>query len=88
MSTGQIVEWHFRSPVFNRGVIAGCSPDVRGQFFGFTIGGVADMGLRMMLARTPDVPLQTPNCGDTRPSPRWVAFDLSGQFAVNIFRLF
>ena len=88
MSMGQIIQWDFMSVVFNRGVIAGCSTEVRGQTFGFNLNLVGDEVLRMMLAHTPHMVPRTPNCADMRPSPLWVSFNPSGQFAVNIFRLF
>lgn len=86
MSRGLIVEWRFQSAVFNQGVIAGCSPEVHGLHFGFTLSSVIDPGLMQMLANTPQFQ-RDPDCAEG-PNPRWVSFDVNGVFATNIFRLF
>jgi hypothetical protein len=85
MSRGQIVEWHF-STTFNQGVIAGCSNDVRGLFFGFRLSNLADQGLRDMLTNTPNFDRQV-NCNEG-PGPRWVFFSPNGSTASNISRIF
>jgi hypothetical protein len=86
MSIGQIVEWHFQTIVFNQGTIAGCSPDVHGQFFTFTLSNVVDPVLRDMLAHAANFS-KPPNCSEGQ-NPRWVSFQPNGHIAMNIVRLF
>jgi hypothetical protein len=89
MNRGLIVDWHFQNAVFNQGVIAGCSPDVHGIFFGFTLAGTTfDPGLHAILMSIPQFPVPLPaNCMEG-PSWRWVNFLPGGGFASHIVRIF
>jgi hypothetical protein len=86
MSRGLIVEWEFQSTAFNQGVIAGCSVDVHERFFGFSLNRVLDPGLRNLLINTPQFS-KAPNCAEG-PNPRWVSFEVDGEFASDIDRIF
>lgn len=82
MSRGLIVSWHYNNDFNNQGVIAGCSPEVHGHFFGFVIGGVADPALANLLRSQPHFSAP-PNCAQG-PGPNWVTFIPNGQFAIGI----
>lgn len=86
MSRGIITDWTFTNLVDNQGVIAGCSPDVHGGFFGFTIDDVADTALRNYLLAHPHLSA-APDCSQP-PSIFWVSFTPVGGSATNISRLF
>jgi hypothetical protein len=79
MSSGLIVDWSLNR---NRGVIAGCSPDVHGQFFGFILGSVNDAGLIAFLQTHPQFSI-IPDCR-TGPSAHRVEFNAVGGFATEI----
>ena len=86
MSRGLIVQWDYRDDQNNNGSIAGCSPDVVGQFFAFTLDRVSDPGLVASLKANPHLSMQ-PNCAQG-PGPNWVNFVKNGGFATNVSRIF
>lgn len=86
MSRGLIISWNYVNDFNNQGVIAGCSPDVHGHFFGFNIGAVSDPGLVNFLRTHPHFSVP-PNCNQG-PGPNWVNFTPTGQFAIGISSIF
>jgi hypothetical protein len=85
MSRGLIIHWNFTNSFNNGGVIAGCSPDIHGGFFGFVISGVIHPGLRNLLIITPSFN-RGPDCA-MGPDPMWVDF-IPGMPATGISPVF
>jgi len=87
MSSGLITRWDYQDDIINGGSIAGCSLDVVGQFFTFTLDRVSDGGLIAFLKANPHIPSMQPDCSQG-PSIFWVSFTPSGGFAINVARIF
>jgi hypothetical protein len=86
MSRGLIIEWTYHNDIDNSGVIAGCSPDVHGDNFGFVLNNVADPDLADFLREHPSLFIE-PDCS-MGPSAHWVSFTPSGEMATGIKSLF
>lgn len=85
MSRGQITEWRFVNQLNNDGTIIGCSPEVNGRGFGFSIADVADAGLANFLRTHPNLQAGV-NCAARPNEALWVTFTPAGNRATNITR--
>jgi hypothetical protein len=85
VSRGQITQWRFVNQLDNDGTIIGCSPDVHGLGFGFSIDDVADPGLANFLRAHPHLNGNV-NCAAGPNEARWVTFTPAGNRATNITR--
>lgn len=84
MSRGQIVEWRFVNELDNDGTIIGCSPDVHGRGFGFSLGNVLEP-LASFLRSQPNLQREI-DCSLGPNQALWVTFTPIGTRATNIRR--
>ena len=85
MSRGQIVEWRFVNDLDNDGTIMGCSPEVNGLGFGFSLSDVVDPVIANFLRSHPHLNRGL-DCGAGPNEALWVTFTPIGNRATNIRR--